>query len=424
MIKAGDLLTSFIRTLWLSRQGLSRTRFEQIQARTLKRWLSRDLPKVDFYGRHTHTLAELQIVDKATQMAEFKRFNRLGLSAEEIRTTLQEGSLQVGKHTIGSSTGTSGNRGLFVISQAENNAWLGSILAKTIPDLLWTRQRVAIVLPQYTRLYDNAGKFSRLELRFFDLTLGPECWLKELEAFAPTVVVAPPKVLRHLSEKSTAICPTRLFSAAETLDPMDRSAIEAYFGKMLEQIYMATEGLLAVTCRHGNLHLAEDSVFFEFEPVGEGLVSPIITSFRRRVQIMARYRMNDLLRLSPHPCPCGSVLRHVEEVVGRQDDVFQLATQNGLTMVTPDVLRNAIQKADGRIDDFRLVQTDRNRIELNLNPDLPNDAASAATLAIKKLVADRQAYAEVITNRRNLGLETNRKLRRVECRLAVRGSAS
>ncbi len=424
MIAAGDVLTSFVRTLWLSRKGFERTAFEQAQTRSLKRWLTRDLPGVPFYGRPARSLTDLPIVDKAQQMAGFEQFNRAGLSAESIRQALRGGSFQTGGLTIGASTGTSGNRGVFVISQAESNAWLGSILAKTIPDLLWRRQRVAIVLPQNTGLYDNARRSRRLKLRFFDLTLGPERWQKQLEAFAPTVLVAPPKVLRHLAEERSEIRPVRLFSAAETLDPVDRVAIEGYFGLTLEQIYMATEGLLAVTCRHGNLHLAEDSAFFEFEPVGDGLVSPLITCFRRRVQIMARYRMNDLLRLSHQPCPCGSPLRHVEEVVGRQDDIFHLKTSGGQVMVTPDVLRNAILKADKRIDDFRVTQTAPDRIEVSLKPDLPEDAASAALQSIQELVADRHGHAEVVLARKELGLETSRKLRRVECRIPAPGAPS
>ncbi|WP_210212021.1 hypothetical protein [Mesorhizobium sp. M2A.F.Ca.ET.043.02.1.1] len=46
--------------------------------------------------------------------------------------------------------------------------------------------------------------------------------------------------------------------------------IENFFSLPLDQIYMATEGLLAVTCRQRGLHLAEDSVFFEFEPAARG----------------------------------------------------------------------------------------------------------------------------------------------------------
>ncbi|TIU20141.1 MAG: CoF synthetase, partial [Mesorhizobium sp.] len=116
---------------------------------------------------------------------------------------------------------------------------------------------------------------------------------------------------------------------AETLDPVDRPVIEGFFRLPLDQIYMATEGLFAVTCRQGGLHLAEDSVFFEFEPAGEGLVTPLVTAFRRQTQIMARYRMNDLLRLSDQPCRCGSPLRCVDEIVGRIDDVFRLASPSG-----------------------------------------------------------------------------------------------
>ncbi|TGU70391.1 CoF synthetase, partial [Mesorhizobium sp. M1C.F.Ca.ET.144.01.1.1] len=134
------------------------------------------------------------------------------------------------------------------------------------------------------------------------------------------------KMLRHLAAENFRLRPKRVFSASETLDPVDRPVIESFFRLPLDQIYMATEGLFAVTCRKGGLHLAEDSVFFEFEPAGEGLVTPLVTAFRRRTQIMARYRMNDLLRLSGQPCGCGSPLRCVDEIVGRIDDVFRLGS--------------------------------------------------------------------------------------------------
>lgn len=417
MSGAQDVLASFLRTLWLSRKTLDRDRFEHLQQKALARWLSHDVPKVSFYRDAPSSIKDLPVVDKAMQMAQFERFNLLGLQAKDIRSALQNGCMQIGGHTVGASTGTSGNRGLFVISRRESNAWLGSILAKTIPDLLLHRPRVAILLPQNTGLYENAGRSRLLDLAFFSLTLGADQLRQKLETFAPTVLVAPPKVLRFLAEEDTSIRPRRIFSAAETLDPVDRLVVEGFFDLRLEQIYMATEGLFAVTCRHGNLHLAEDSVYFEFEPVGEGLVSPLVTTFRRKVQIMARYRMNDLLRLSDAPCGCGSPLRHVEEIVGRQDDIFRIVADAGPVMVTPDVLRNAVLKADPRISDFRIVQTAPRCIELSLRPDLADDAAMAALHSIRTLLEDRGAKADVILSRRDLGMETGRKMRRVECRL-------
>lgn len=411
-----EAIGSFVLTRWLSRK--SRESFERWQAHALRRFLDRDLPRAPFYGKAPLHLGDLPVTDKPTLMANFERFNIQGVSAAEAWKA-QAGDGRIGDLTVGASTGTSGNRGLFVISEAEKYRWLGTILAKAVPDLLWRRQRVAVILPQNTGLYDSARKSRRIDLGFFDLTRGPESWRSALEDFAPTVIIAPPKILRHFAAENFRLKPKRVFSAAETLDPVDRPVIEAFFGRPLDQIYMATEGLFAVTCRKGGLHLAEDSVYFEFEPAGSGLVMPLVTAFRRQTQIMARYRMNDLLRLSETPCRCGSPLRTVDEIVGRMDDAFRLASPHGQILVTPDILRNAVLKADRRIDDFRLVQTAPDSIELSLAPGVADEAATAAHQAVRNLLSARQTTASVSLVRKDLPLETGRKLRRVECRLGA-----
>ena len=405
---------SFALTRWVSRK--SRADFQRWQATALRRFLDRDLPRAPFYGKAPARLSDLPVTDKALLMARFDEFNIHGLTAAQAWAA-QARDGRAGALTVGASTGTSGNRGLFVISEAEKYRWLGAILAKAAADLLWRGMRVAVILPQNTGLYDSARKSRLIKLAFFDLTVGPESWRDELEAFDPTVIIAPPKILRHFAAEDFRLRPKRVFSAAETLDPVDRPVIENFFQRPLDQIYMATEGLFAVTCRQGGLHLAEDSVFFEFEPAGEELVTPLVTAFRRQTQIMARYRMNDLLRLSKEPCRCGSPLRCVDEIVGRMDDVFRFTSPNGLILVTPDVLRNAVLKADRRIDDFRLVQTGPESIELRLSPTLPDDAAAAAHQAVRALLEMRKAAATVTLVRAPLPLETGRKLRRVECRL-------
>ncbi|AZO31248.1 F390 synthetase-related protein [Mesorhizobium sp. M1B.F.Ca.ET.045.04.1.1] len=409
-----EAVGSFALTRWVSRK--SRGDFERWQAAALRRFLDRDLPRAPFYRHAPARLTDLPIADKALLMARFEDFNVHGITAAEAWAALARDG-RVDSLTVGASTGTSGNRGLFVISEAEKYRWLGAILAKAAPDLLWRGMRVAVILPQNTGLYEGARRSRLIKLAFFDLTLGPEGWRETLETFDPTVVIAPPKMLRHFAAEGFRLAPKRIFSAAETLDPVDRPVIEAFFRLRLEQIYMATEGLLAVTCRQGSLHLAEDSVFFEFEPAGEGLVTPLVTAFRRQTQIMARYRMNDLLRLSGQPCKCGSPLRRVEEVVGRMDDVFRFLSKSGPILVTPDVLRNAVLKADRRIDDFRLVQTAPDAIELRLPPSLAYDAAAAALQAVRSLLEGRGTTATVTLVRAPLPLETSRKLRRVECRL-------
>jgi putative adenylate-forming enzyme len=411
-----EALSSFWITRRLSRPGLSRPEFERKQARALRRWLDRDLPRVSAYPAAPDDLTDLPITDKATLMADFAAYNRPRITADEVRQALDT-DCQVRGHTVGASTGTSGNRGYFVITDAERYRWLGALLAKTLADLLWHKQRVAILLPQDTRLYASARTIPRLQLRFFPLALGADHWQPALEAYNPTVIVAPPKVLRHLAETRARLTPIRIFSTAETLDPIDRPIIETAFHQPLHQIYMATEGLLATTCRNGTLHLAEDSVHFQFQPVGDGLVSPLITSFRRQAQIMARYRMNDLLRLSDQPCPCGSPLQAVAEVVGRLDDCFTLPGARGPVLATPDILRNAVLQADPGITDFRIWQVATDRIDLILPPEIPANSAEAARVALKTAVTKLGAKANITLHQTPLPLDVTRKLRRVECRL-------
>jgi phenylacetate-CoA ligase len=246
-------------------------------------------------------------------------------------------------------------------------------------------------------------------LRFFDVTQRVTAWSDQLCTFNPTVIVAPPRILRYFAETDLPVNPTRVFSAAETLDPVDTAITEAQFGSPLRQIYMATEELFAVGCRLGNLHLAEDSVMFEYESVGDGLVSPLVTCFQRETQIMARYRMNDLLRLATTPCPCRAPLQHVSEVVGRMDDAFEI---DGV-LITPDMLRDAVVQADPSINDFRIVQTRTHEVSLTLLLQCSDDAKARAFKALAAVFQTRQLGIKVTVHQKVLPLDPSAKLRRV-----------
>lgn len=354
------------------------------QSKRLARWVGRDLPRVAAFKSRPR-LEDLPIMDKADLMADFSRYN-LPVFTNAQGWAAFEGSRQIGGYTIGASTGTSGNRGLFVISEREKFAWLGAILAKAVPDFWRHRDRVAVLLPLDTPLYDSANQATRLKLAFFDINRPLESHAAALRAFAPTLLIAAPRILCQMLALGIDVAPRRVFSASEKLDEIDRRVIEAGFKVPLGEIYMATEGLLGVSCAHHRLHLAEDCLHFEFAPVGGGLVSPIITDFSRRTQIIARYRMNDLLTLDRSPCPCGSPLMVVKEVVGRQDDVFSLpSASGGRVELTPDILRNAILDTDRAISDFRLVQTGSDVVELHLPAALlpkTGEAVRARLLAL------------------------------------------
>lgn len=421
-------LVAYISVRWAVFFDKDRNAVMKRQNAKITRFLARDIGRVDyfkFWDSKFIKLNDLPIIDKAALMGNWERFNCAGVDAETAWAAFG-GTKTIGDYTVGASTGTSGNRGLFIISHAEQFKWLGAMLAKTLPDIVrsfWgSGERVAIVLPLNTPLYDSANQSRFLTLKFFDLTMGPETWRGQFEQFNPTTVVAPPKILRWFAERNVKIKPVKIFSAAEYLDEIDRKTIEAHFNVRLGQIYMATEGLLGVSCGLGTLHLCEDTMHFEFEPVGDGLVTPIITDFNRTTQIMARYRMNDVLQLAQTPCGCGSPLQAVRQVIGRMDDCFHFTSLNGKpVLLTPDVLRNAVVDSHREIDDYRIIQIGPCSLELVLPHHCPTPALDAAKSALSALLDQRGAIAEINARMDTLPLDISRKLRRVENRSALHG---
>ncbi len=108
---------------------------------------------------------------------------------------------------------------------------------------------------------------------------------------------------------------------------------------------------VAVECdHHTGLHILEDQVLFEvvdddYRPVPPGQPGSrlLITNLFNRTQPLIRYELNDLLTLSPDPCPCGRPFRLLKSVEGRSDDVLEMpATEGGTIKVHPLTLRSPL----------------------------------------------------------------------------------
>ncbi len=413
MMDVAHAAAAFARSRALGTLLRSRKAIERHQDRGCARLTAAARATLPFYRDKGPAFEDLPVIDKAIQQGRFHEFNRPGITLAEAVEALAAGKDRVRGHFVGQSTGTSGNRGRFVISPAERFAWLGTIVAKAVPDALVRRRRVALALPGFSSLYKSASSGSRIRLAFFDLGLGVDSWRTELAGFAPEILVAPPKVLRRLAEDG-ALRGVEPFSGAEVLDPIDREVIEQASGRRVREIYMATEGLFAVGCRHGTLHLAEDVVRFEWESVpGSDLVIPVVTDMVRRVQPMIRYRMNDLLELSNGGCPCGSSYQAVARIHGRMDDVFEFEAQGARVTVTPDVLRNAVVDSDPRIRDYRIVQKADGRVRVELDEELGEEVHAAARGALERALA-RLGVATAVATVRGIAPRFDRKLRRVE----------
>lgn len=306
-------------------------------------------------------------VDKRAMMDSFDQFTTIGVRRDDAMRmaldaeTSRDFSATISGCTVGLSSGTSGHRGLFLVSPDETTRWAGTILARAIPDLR-PGHRVAFFLRANSRLYERTS--SVVLFRFFDLMQPLSDVIATLNDFQPRLVVGPPSLLGLLADAQARgalrIAPTRLISVAEVIEPHDRARIEQVFQAPVGEVYQCTEGLVAVACEKGTLHVQEDVMVMQTDPVSRddlSRVTPILTDLWRRTQPIVRYRLGDVLRLDDEPCTCGSTWQRIAAIEGRQDDLCWFPqSDDTLRAVFPDAIRRMILLADAQITEYSVVQ--------------------------------------------------------------------
>ena len=292
--------------------------------------------------------------------------------------------------TVGLSSGTTGPATMFFVSASERAAWAGLALARTLRRPSLRRpERIAFFLRANSPLYETLGSRA-VRFVYFDLLQPIGGLLEALERLDPTTVVAPPGALRLLAEAKRAgrlrVSPRQIVSVAEVLDADDRAAVEEAFAVRVDEVYQASEGFLAATCPAGALHWNEDVVKVERDELGGGRFHPVLTDFRRGLQPVVRYRLDDVVvdeAADAPPCACGSVFRRIRRVEGRRDDLLRLPGAKGAEGGTlfPDFVRLAVSvAAGGTLEDFRVRQVDPGTLAVSLRPEPPSAAAGADLL--------------------------------------------
>ena len=329
-------------------------------------------------ARPTSAWREFPTVDKQTMMNAFDRFTTVGISRDTAMRVALDGEQQrnfsalVDGHTVGLSSGTSGHRGLFLVSPGEQTRWAGTILARAIPDLR-PGHRVAFFLRANSRLYERTSAV--VQFRFFDLMQPLHDIVAALNAFRPRLIVGPPSLLGLLADAKERgalhIAPTRLISVAEVMEPHDRTRLAGTFQVPIGEVYQCTEGLVAVTCRHDALHVQEDVVVMQTEPATRddpARVTPILTDLWRRTQPIIRYRLGDVLRLDAAPCACGSSWQRIAAIEGRHDDLCWFPRDDAsLRVVFPDAIRRMILLADDRILEYHAEQLAAGELHIRID---------------------------------------------------------
>ncbi len=180
-----------------------RRRLERWQERKLKKHLRCVASRSELYlGKET--LEACPAADKAFMMEHFDRLNTVGLGRQEaeafaIRAERERDfAPKLRGVTVGLSSGTSGRRGIFLVSDREKNRWAGYILAKFLPGSILGNYDIAFFLRADSNLY-QAVSSRNIRFHFFDIYRDFEEHRKRLEALKPDILAGQPSLLLLLA---------------------------------------------------------------------------------------------------------------------------------------------------------------------------------------------------------------------------------
>lgn len=383
-------LKRLLKPRFKSRDALLKWQQKKI-ARHLKR-LSKKSAFVKQSIQQSTSITGWPTMDKRQMMQYFNQLNTAQLDREEaIALALAaEQSRNFAPTlkglTVGLSSGTSGERGLFVVSLRERAQWVVYVLATLLP-LKPKRQKVAFFLRANSNLYESV-KSSFFNFKFFDIKNNIQSLITDLQFFQPDVLVAPASILLHLAQRREAsmlqISPKRIISVAEVLEKPDEDYISKAFSLPVYQAYQCTEGFLASTCSEGSLHFHEDIIQVEkqYTDSSNTRFYPVVTDFERFTQPILRYLLNDLIVINPEPCSCGSIFLRISHIEGRADDVFEFENQKKLF---PDTLRQFVYALNEAPQDYRLIQTSHRHIDVFV-ADTSEKALAAIQIAFRSFL--------------------------------------
>lgn len=348
----GELLALFLRRFELGLRLLRAYNYARFR---------NNLKKLKFY-RGTKSFKELPLADKSFMMRNFADLNVKGIKADaafKVGLQAERGERSdslIEDVSVGLSSGTSGNRGVFLVSAKERAAWVASIFVRVI-GLSFRSRKVAFFLRANNELYESSQS-SLLQFKFYNIFNSLEQAWEDLQLYQPDIIVAQPSVFDQLLQLSGLDkIPWQIekaISVAEVLSPEDESKFSKWLKRPIAQVYQCTEGFLAHTCSKGSLHWNSDRIIIEKEALDDRRFLPIITDLKRSTQMIVRYRMNDII--IPGKCDCGLKTEVIETIEGRADDIFIWEHNGELLRVFPDYIRRALVFSDDRIQDYTVCK--------------------------------------------------------------------
>ncbi|WP_018343220.1 F390 synthetase-related protein [Cytophaga aurantiaca] len=385
-------------TFKLRRKFTDKESLMSFQEKSFKRFALQTLTKSPYYRPYNSNtlqdLAHISVIEKSQFMEHFNTINTLGIDKEQALQIALEAEQsrnftpQINNVTIGLSTGTSGKRGIFLVSEDERAQWVAMVMSRVIEPKLFKKQKIAFFLRASSNLYSSVQS-SLFIFEYFDIFEPIEQLAAKLQQYQPDILAAPPSMLADLAKRQEDavinIHPHQIISFAEVLYDSDKIYIEKIFRQQIKQIYQCTEGFLGVSCRYGNIHLNEDIVYIEKEYITHNRFYPIITDFTRTTQPVVRYKLNDVLIEKQEPCACGSAFTTIEKIEGRSDDILLFHVTNQFIKLYPDLICRKIAQYTDNFRAYKIVQPAWDQLHIYIESAAYEEAKVLFTQAIESL---------------------------------------
>ena len=379
--------------------------FRMIRRIRRRNFIKNTLPKSEFYSKY-EDFDDLPLGNKKLLMDNFQKINVLGIGSDEafqVGIEAERGHRKdsmIDSVTVGLSSGTSGNRGIFLVSESERAAWVAAVLVRVIGVSLKQR-KVAFFLRANSELYESV-RSNLLAFQYFNIFQPMETHWEELLRLKPSIIVAQPSVIIELIIQSERdYIPwsiEKIISVAEVLTPKDEQIISTWAGIKVDKVYQCTKGFLAHTCSKGNLHWNSDFILVEKEWLNEDQYIPRITDLKRTTQPIVRYAMNDVI--TKGECSCALKSEVIGSIDGRMDDVFKWETSEETITIFPDFLRRTVAFSNPKISDYQIIKRNQDIFLWILGAEESYEAAESALtqLFLKKGVSTelhkiKQPYA-------------------------------
>ena len=211
-------------------------RSNKISASRKRQW-SKTLLKSPFYQNIIRRKKDFPLMDKKLFMENFNSINTVKIKKNEALDVafkseeLRDFSPTIHGISIGLSSGTSGNRGVFLTSKSEKEIWAGAILDRVIGFSI-KKRRIALFLRANNNLYE-AIQSKLLSFIFFDLKTSLDQHINPLINLRAHILVGQPSVLMEIAKAYKTLGVKAAFdkviSVAEVLEDDQKEFLTSIF---------------------------------------------------------------------------------------------------------------------------------------------------------------------------------------------------